>query len=57
MVQAQKTYMRALDKHSQVEEIASSRNSIGYKEREKRIKGKVKAIVRDSTQEKKLLTS
>ena len=53
MVQAQKTYMRALDKHSQVEEIASSRNSISCKEREKRIKGKVKAIVKDSTQEKK----
>ena len=52
VVQAEKTYMRALDMHSQGGDIPSPQNGIGCKEREKRIKNKVKAIVKDSTQEK-----
>ena len=53
VVQAEKAFLRALDMHSQGGEIPSPQNGIGCKEREKRIKSKVKYIVKDSTQGEK----
>ena len=50
VVQAEKTYMKALNMHIQGGEITPSQNGIGCKE--KIIKNKVKTIVKNGTKEK-----